>query len=378
MFKPLSTERLVLRTLLPADAEAMFAYRSDPEVSRFQNWAPAEVEEIRTFIQELAAMEPGTPGSWYQIGIARKDSEALIGDIGIHVSAADSRQAEFGITLAPALQGKGLASEALHALFHYLFSELRLHRVTGSVDPRNTASMALLARAGMRQEGLHRESFWAKGEWTDDAVFALLAREWQDRGRREAASMDALAAFLTEAEKLKGVSRTAYVSGQDRHENSAEHSWHLALALLALGRERDLRIDLHHAVTMALVHDLCEIDAGDISVYDPGRADKADAERACIARLAALGPAFSLEVQDLWREYEAQETRESRWVRVLDRFLPFLVNLATEGRAWRDRGISRSQVLAVNEVVRLQAPELFAWMLPRIEASVVKGWLRDA
>lgn len=240
MFTPLCTDRLVLRALIPADAEAMFAYRSDPDVSRYQNWAPAEVEEIRAFIQDPAAMEPGTPDSWYQIGIARKDSDELIGDLGIHVSAADPRQAEFGITLAPASQGQGLASEALRALFAYLFSELGLHRVTGSVDPRNTASMALLARAGMRQEGLHRESFWAKGEWTDDAVFALLAREWRERESREAASMDALAVFLTEAERLKGVTRTAYVSDQSRHENSAEHSWHLALALLALARSGTL------------------------------------------------------------------------------------------------------------------------------------------
>lgn len=129
---------------------------------------------------------------------------------------------------------------------------------------------------------------------------------------------------------------------------------------------------------MALVHDLCEIDAGDVSVYDPRRADKAEAEQACVARLAALGPAFGLEIQDLWREYEAQVSPESRWVRVLDRFLPFVVNLATEGRAWRDRDISRSQVLAINEAVRVQAPELFAWMLPRIEACVARGWLRDA
>ncbi len=378
MFKPLSTDRLVLRPLVPADAEAMFAYRAHPDVSRYQNWAPAGVEEIRAFIRELEGQEPGQPGVWYQVGLARKDSGELAGDIGIHVSATDARQAEFGITLAPAFQGQGLASEALHALFGYLFSELGLHRVTGSVDPRNTASMALLTRAGMRREGHHVASCWTKGEWTDDAVFALLAREWEERDRREAIPMDAVASFLAEAEKLKRVERTAYVSGQARHENSAEHSWHLALALLTLAREGGLGIDLPRAVAMALVHDLCEIDAGDVSIYDPGRADRAEAERACVARLAALGATFGREVQALWNEYEAQETRESHWVRVLDRFLPFLVNLATEGRAWRDRNISRSQVLAINEVVRVQTPELFAWMRPRIDACVAKGWLRDA
>lgn len=190
--------------------------------------------------------------------------------------------------------------------------------------------------------------------------------------------MDSIAAFLTELEKLKRVERTAYVSGTSRHENSAEHSWHLALGLLTLARELDLPIDVPRALLMALVHDVCEIDAGDISIYDPGRAQKASQERACLERLAGMGPRFAQDLLALWEEYEAQETPESRWVRVLDRVMPFLVNLASEGRAWRDRGISRSQVLAVNEVVRVSAPELFAWMLPSIDEAVAKGWLRDA
>lgn len=176
---PLCTDRLVLRALVPADVEAMFAYRSDPEVARYQNWEPSSVEEIRAFIDDLARLEPFPAGTWYQLGITRKDTGRLIGDLGIHRSGQDPRQAEFGVTLAPSAQGQGFAAEALRALFHFLFAELGLHRVHGSVDPRNTASMALLARLGMRQEAHFIESFWSKGEWTDDAVFALLAREWR-------------------------------------------------------------------------------------------------------------------------------------------------------------------------------------------------------
>lgn len=181
MFAPLATDRLILRELQPPDAEAMYAYRSDPVVARYQNWEPGSLEEIQGFIAGLSEAAPGQPGTWYQVGIALHESNALIGDLGIHVSSADPRQAEIGITLAPAFQGRGLASEALRALFGYLFSDLGLHRVHGSVDPRNTASMALLARVGMRQEAHFIESYWCKGEWTDDAVFALLEREWAVR-----------------------------------------------------------------------------------------------------------------------------------------------------------------------------------------------------
>jgi putative hydrolase of HD superfamily len=194
----------------------------------------------------------------------------------------------------------------------------------------------------------------------------------------ESTVFDGIAAFLVDLEKLKQVTRTAYVSDLSRHENSAEHSWHLAMGLLTLARELDLQIDVSRAVLMALAHDVCEIDAGDVSVYDPEHSWKAEHERACLDRLAGQGLKWGAEIRELWLEYETQATAESRWVKVMDRVMPFLVNLATEGRAWRDRGISRSQVLAVNEVVRQQAPDLFAWMQPQIEACVEKGWLRDA
>jgi putative hydrolase of HD superfamily len=185
-------------------------------------------------------------------------------------------------------------------------------------------------------------------------------------------------AFLTEIERLKLVTRTAYVSDLSRHENSAEHSWHLALGLLTMARELNLEIDLSKALLMALVHDICEVDAGDISIYDPARSEKAAPERRCIDRLAGYGLKFGLELRELWLEYEEQETRESRWVRVMDRLMPFIVNLATQGQTWRDQAVARSQVLLISEPIRQQAPELFAWLVQQAEECVVKGWLRDA
>jgi putative hydrolase of HD superfamily len=192
------------------------------------------------------------------------------------------------------------------------------------------------------------------------------------------ANFDTLLAFLADIERLKLVQRRAWLSDLSRHENSAEHSWHMAVGLLTVARELNLEIDLPKALRMALVHDICEVDAGDISVYDPGRDAKAALERACIERMATYDLAFAPELQALWEEYEAQETLESRWVKVLDRLMPFLTNLMTSGATWREQGIARSQVLRINEPIRQQAPELFAWMLKRIDDAVAKGWLQDA
>ena len=188
---------------------------------------------------------------------------------------------------------------------------------------------------------------------------------------------DRLCAFLIDVERLKLVERSAWVSDRSRHENSAEHSWHLALGLLAIARELSLPLDLERALRMALIHDLCEIDAGDVSVYDAAaRAAKAKAEGDCVARLAAGGVALGPELEALWLEYEAQETLESRWVRVLDRLMPFIVNLSNGGQAWKDRAITRSQVIHIYRPGRDHAPELYEWMLARLVDCVAKGWLR--
>jgi len=189
--------------------------------------------------------------------------------------------------------------------------------------------------------------------------------------------LPAIAAFLIDTERLKLVERRAYVSNLSRRENSAEHSWHLALGLLTLARELHLDIDLPRALTMAIIHDVCEIDAGDTPAYGPARTDQHEAERNCVERLAGYGLEFGAELRELWLEYEAQETRESRWVKVLDRVMPFIVNLACQGRNWVEQSVSRSQVLRVSDPVRQHAPEIFQWMAERMEECVRKGWLRD-
>ena len=173
----LATARLRLDALRAGDAEALFGYRADPEVCRYQGWRPAALADAERFIEDQSVLAAPAQGRWFQRAIRRRDDGVLIGDVGLCLADA---QAEFGITLAPAAQRKGYAREALHALFDWLFDELGVHRVHASVDPRNAPSMALLQAMGMRKEAHYRESLLLHGEWVDDVVFGLLAREWPD------------------------------------------------------------------------------------------------------------------------------------------------------------------------------------------------------
>lgn len=175
------TPRLRLRPLIEDDAPAMYAYRGDPRVVEFQSFAPSSVGDVEVFIAGVRATKFDTPGTWYQYGISRRETSALVGDVGVHSLADDGRQVEIGFTVAPAWQGQGYGTEAVEGVLGLLFGTLGKHRVFASVDPRNAPSIELLKRVGMRQEAHFRQSLWFKGEWVDDVVFAVLAGEWTER-----------------------------------------------------------------------------------------------------------------------------------------------------------------------------------------------------
>jgi putative hydrolase of HD superfamily len=184
--------------------------------------------------------------------------------------------------------------------------------------------------------------------------------------------------FLMELDRLKSIYRRVYVTDGTRHENSAEHSWHLAMALLSLRGLMPDELDIDHAVRIALVHDVCEIGAGDMSIYDPNRSGQAAAEVSYITEFSERHGSLADEITVLWREFEEQETLESRWVKTVDRLVPFLLNLASEGRAWKEQGISRSQVLGVNKGIPAVSPAIHQWMLAEIDKAVQLGWLIDS
>ena len=177
----LHTPRLLLDALRDVDAAALYRYRTDPAVSRYQGWCPASLDEAGCFIERCAAVTPDTPGSWFQRAIRRRDSSELIGDLGLHFVADAPATVELGISLAPAHQRQGLAAEALQAALGWVFEGLCKHRVIASVDPRNQPCVALLAGIGMRREAHFVESLPDGAGWADDVIFAMLEREWRLR-----------------------------------------------------------------------------------------------------------------------------------------------------------------------------------------------------
>jgi RimJ/RimL family protein N-acetyltransferase len=146
---------------------------------RYQGWDAKSLADVRSFIADNQGYGPYLPGSWRQFAITLRADGAMIGDCGVHVPEDKPEQAEFGITLATAFQRRGYASETLGALLLLVFDILGKHRVFASVDPRNAPSIALFERAGFRKEAHHVESLWLMGEWVDDVILAMLAREWR-------------------------------------------------------------------------------------------------------------------------------------------------------------------------------------------------------
>jgi len=157
--------------------------------------------------------------------------------------------------------------------------------------------------------------------------------------------------FLLEIDRLKQVERQTRIVGNHRRENTAEHSWHLALFALVLGEWTDEPVDLLRVLTLCLVHDLVEIDAGDTFAYDQAAsATKADREERAAERLfGILPPDQGAQLRSLWVEYEAMETPESRFANAVDRLQPVLLNHAAQSESpWVRHALTRGQVLARN------------------------------
>jgi len=176
----IETDRLLLRQLTMNDAEALFSYRSNAEVNKYQGWIPKSVADAHEFITTKIVTEVNITDSWFQLAIILTESGEMIGDVGLHFLDVDDFQVEVGCTLNHLFQGKGYATEALKACINYLFHHLNKHRVIASVDPRNIQSIRLIERLGFRKEAHFRESLLINDEWCDDIIYATLKSEWLD------------------------------------------------------------------------------------------------------------------------------------------------------------------------------------------------------
>ena len=140
--------RVTIRPLTPGDLAAFQAYRSDPDVARYQSWEPMSDEEAKGFIEDVKTTTGLIPGRWIQLGVA--DETGLIGDLGLRLEA-DETEAEIGFTLAAAAQGRGLGSEAVRGALGLIFQTTPVDRVIGVTDAENTPSLRLMERMGFEK-----------------------------------------------------------------------------------------------------------------------------------------------------------------------------------------------------------------------------------
>ena len=169
----IETQRTILRPLEPEDNEQIYSYRSDAETNKYQGWIPKSLEDVNEFISKNPK-EFNKPESWFQLVIKQKETDKIIGDIGIHFMDRDNFQCEIGCTLNKDNHGKGYAAEALGAVIDYLFNKLGKHRIITSIDPENTSSINLVKRLGFRKEAHFKQSLLIHGKWVDDIIYAML------------------------------------------------------------------------------------------------------------------------------------------------------------------------------------------------------------
>ncbi len=185
--------------------------------------------------------------------------------------------------------------------------------------------------------------------------------------------------FLLEADKLKFITRQTYLSDGKRKENDGEHSWHLALMAVLLSEYSNEKIDLIKVIIMVLIHDMVEIDAGDTYAYDAvGNQSKREREVKAADRIFNILPRDQAErFRQLWEEFEAYETPEAKFAHVCDNVQPLMLNDATDGLAWREHDVKKSQVLQRNRRTGEGSQVLMEYINRILDKNVESGNLRD-
>ena len=181
-------------------------------------------------------------------------------------------------------------------------------------------------------------------------------------------------AFLAELDKLKLIQRRTSVMGESRLENTAEHSWHLGVMAPVLAEYAPAEVNVERAMSMLLVHDIVEIDAGDTFAFDAAaNLDKEEREQVAADRLFGLLPDDqAAHYRALWDEFEARETPEALFANALDRFQGLLQNVHNNGGTWKKYGISREKILERMNPIREGAPALWPWVVRMVDG--VMGW----
>ncbi len=184
--------------------------------------------------------------------------------------------------------------------------------------------------------------------------------------------------FILEIDKLKHILRQTLLTDSSRRENTAEHSWHIAIMAMILGEYAPTGTDICRAIKMLLIHDLVEIDAGDTFCYDAqGNVSKSEREIKAANRIFGLLPNdLESEIKQLWEEFEQQNTPTAKFATALDRMQPFLHNGETQGGTWKIHGITSNQVMKRMAPIAEGTPELWEYIQESINNFITKGYLQ--
>lgn len=178
----LETKRLTIRPIQIGDKNEVFEYRSDKATNQYQGWIPETLSDVETFIEDVLE-QMNEPETWFQFVVIEKETQKIIGDLGVHFLGSENRQAEIGFTLSKNFQHKGYATEAVKRVIDYLFKALGKHRIITSIDPANKNAVRLVERIGFRKEAHFVESLLINGQWVDDLIYAMIEKDWENLNR---------------------------------------------------------------------------------------------------------------------------------------------------------------------------------------------------
>lgn len=186
--------------------------------------------------------------------------------------------------------------------------------------------------------------------------------------------------FIVEIDKLKSIFRRTRLFDNSRHENDAEHAWHLAMMALTLNEYADEKVNVNRVIKMVLVHDIVEADAGDTFLYDEtANAAKAGLEKAAAERIfGLLPPDQKAEFISLWEEFEARQTADARFAAAIDRLEPMMQNALTAGHAWKKHNVTKDRVVAKNRpIIEAGSEKLWKFAEGLIVRAVESGHLAE-
>jgi RimJ/RimL family protein N-acetyltransferase len=181
---PIETERLLIRPNIEEDLDAVFAFQSRDDVTRYVPWYSRSREEVRQVLDARKLMtDLHKDNDALVLAVIERESKALIGEIYLFLTSAEHRQGEIGYLIHPDYHGRGYATEAARAALMLGFEQFGMHRIVARCDARNEPSWRVMEKLGMRREAHLHENELFKGEWSDELVYAMLAREWAARSR---------------------------------------------------------------------------------------------------------------------------------------------------------------------------------------------------